>query len=103
MSEATKEKKVTFADLQAKATEDLVADLKAAREELFRLRFQLALKQLDLKWEAATETWNDAASKAFHKEHIEPLMPDVKQTLEAVGRLAEVLARAARDVSDTTD
>ena len=47
MSEATKEKKVTFADLQAKATEDLVADLKAAREELFRLRFQLALKQLE--------------------------------------------------------
>jgi hypothetical protein len=30
-------------------------------------------------------------------------MPDVKQTLEAVGRLAEVLARAARDVSDRFD
>jgi hypothetical protein len=30
-------------------------------------------------------------------------MPDVKQTLEAVGRLAEVLARAVRDVSDRFD
>ena len=27
-------------------------------------------------------------------------MPEVKQTLEAIGRLAEVLSRAARDVAD---
>jgi hypothetical protein len=63
----------------------------------------LALKQLDIKWESAKESWNDSTSKAFHKEHIDPLMPDVKQTLEAVGRLAEVLARAVRDVSDRFD
>jgi hypothetical protein len=31
------------------------------------------------------------------------LSPRVKETLEAVGRLAEVLARASRDVSDTND
>ncbi|MFN5755323.1 MAG: hypothetical protein ACK54F_08655 [Planctomycetia bacterium] len=66
-------------------------------------KMALALKQLDIKWESAKETWNDATSKAFHKEHIEPLMPDVKQTLEAVGRLAEVLARAARDVAEGSD
>jgi hypothetical protein len=64
-------------------------------------KMALSLKQLDLKWESAIDTWNDATSKAFHKEHIEPLMPDVKETLEAIGRLAEVLARAARDVSDS--
>ena len=66
-------------------------------------KMALALKQLDIKWESAKESWNDSTSKAFHKEHIDPLMPDVKQTLEAVGRLAEVLARAARDVSDRFD
>jgi len=66
-------------------------------------KMALALKQLDIKWESAKETWNDGTSKAFHKEHIEPLMPDVKQTLEAVGRLAEVLARAARDVGEGSD
>lgn len=64
-------------------------------------KMALSLKQLDLKWDSAIDTWNDATSKAFHKEHIEPLMPDVKETLEAIGRLAEVLARAARDVSDS--
>lgn len=66
-------------------------------------KMALSLKQLDIKWESAKDTWNDATSKAFHKEHIEPLMPDVKQTLEAVGRLAEVLARAARDVAEGSD
>jgi hypothetical protein len=62
-------------------------------------KMALALKQLGLKWESAKEAWNDGTSKKFHKDHIDPLLPAVKETLEAVGRLAEVLARAARDVS----
>jgi uncharacterized protein YukE len=66
-------------------------------------KMALAIKQLQLKWDAARETWDDATSRAFHKEHIEPLAPKVKETLEAIGRLAEVLARASRDVSDTDD
>jgi uncharacterized protein YukE len=60
-----------------------------------------ALKQINLKWEAAAETWHDARAKAFHKENVEPLLPNVKDTLDALGRLAEVLDRAARDVSDS--
>ena len=36
----------------------------------------------------------------FMKSLLSRLKPDVKQTLEAVGRLAEVLDRAGRDVSD---
>lgn len=60
-----------------------------------------ALKQINLKWEQATETWHDARAKSFHKENIEPLLPNVKDTLDALGRLAEVLDRAARDVSES--
>jgi hypothetical protein len=60
-----------------------------------------ALKQINLKWEAAAETWPDARAKAFHKQNVEPLLPNVKDTLDALGRLAEVLDRAARDVSDS--
>jgi len=37
---------------------------------------------------------------AFMKSVLFRLTPDVKQTLEAVGRLAEVLDRASRDVND---
>lgn len=59
-----------------------------------------ALKQLGLKWESAKETWHDTRARAFHKDNVEPLVPAVKETLDALGRLAEVLDRAARDVSD---
>jgi hypothetical protein len=44
-------------------------------------KMALALKQLRLKWEAARDTWDDATSRAFHEEHIEPLGPRVKETL----------------------
>ena len=37
---------------------------------------------------------------ASTKSLLSHLKPDVKQTLEAVGRLAEVLDRAGRDVGD---
>jgi hypothetical protein len=60
-----------------------------------------SLKQLNLQWDAATETWHDVRAKAFHKENVEPLLPSVKETLDALGRLAEVFDRAARDVSDS--
>ena len=59
------------------------------------------LKQVNLKWDAATDTWHDARAKAFHKENIEPLLPSVKDTLDALGRLAEVLDRAARETGDS--
>lgn len=63
-------------------------------------KLALAVKQLDIKWQAAEETWRDQTARQFHKECIEPLTPKVKETLEALGRLAEVLSRASRDVSE---
>jgi hypothetical protein len=63
-------------------------------------KLALSLKQLNLKWESARDAWHDGTAKAFHERAIEPLTPSVKETLESIGRLAEVLARAARDVSD---
>ena len=59
-----------------------------------------ALKQLNIKWKSATDTWRDGRARSFHKENIEPLLPAVKETLDALGRLAEVLDRASRDVSE---
>jgi large subunit ribosomal protein L29 len=41
------EAKVRFADLLAKSSDELHAELKSAKEELFQLRFQLAIKQLE--------------------------------------------------------
>ena len=40
-------------------------------------KLALALKQLDIKWNVATDAWNDTTAKTFHKDHLEPIMPDV--------------------------
>jgi hypothetical protein len=60
-----------------------------------------AIKQLKIKWESASDGWHDVRAKAFQRDHIDPLTPRIKETLDALGRLAEVLDRAIRDVSDT--
>lgn len=72
-----------------------VVDLSSGASKL-----ALALKHLNIKWDSATDTWSDSTAKGFHKDHIDPLLPSVKETLESIGRLAEVLSRALRDVSD---
>jgi hypothetical protein len=65
-------------------------------------KLALSLKHLGIKWEQAGDTWNDSTAKQFHEDFLVPLTPEVKQTLEAIGRLAEVLDRAERDVGDQT-
>ena len=72
-----------------------VADLSSGASKLAN-----ALKQLNIKWEGAKDTWRDSRALAFQKDNVEPLLPAVKETLDALGRLAEVLDRAARDVSE---
>ncbi|MBI6547140.1 MAG: 50S ribosomal protein L29 [Cyanobacteria bacterium NC_groundwater_1444_Ag_S-0.65um_54_12] len=42
-----KENVVTYAEMLTKSTDELQVELKAAKEELFRLRFQLAIRQLE--------------------------------------------------------
>ena len=75
-----------------------VADLSSGASKLAN-----ALKQLNLKWESAKETWGDSRARAFQKDNVEPLLPAVKETLDSLGRLAEVLDRAVRDVSEHDD
>jgi len=65
-------------------------------------KLALAVKHLGIKWEQATDTWNDATAKKFNEDFLVPLTPEVKQMLEAIGRLAEILDRAERDVGDHT-
>jgi hypothetical protein len=59
-----------------------------------------ALKNLQLHWEATKEHWQDAASRRFEEQHLTPLEPKVHLTLDAIARLAEVMARAQRDCGE---
>jgi len=59
-----------------------------------------ALEQLQVCWEQTTQSWNDEARHHFEEEHLEPIAPAIRQTLDAVNRLGDVLARAERDCGD---
>ena len=60
-------------------------------------RLHVALKNLLLRWEQTKEVWTDQTSRTFEEEHLVPIEPQVKTTLETIGRLAEVLDKAQRE------
>jgi hypothetical protein len=56
-----------------------------------------AWKILQIRWEDTKEHWHDANYQRFEETYIDPLEPQIAATIEAIGRLAEVMARAERD------
>lgn len=62
-----------------------------------RTRLQGAHKDLRLRWEKARSDWDDPVSREFQEQHIEPLQRHVKNAVDAIDRIAELLARARRD------
>jgi hypothetical protein len=63
-------------------------------------RIRLALENLHHVWQDAADDWNDPVSRAFMKEHIEPLVPVVKTALDAVGRMQMLLDQAQRECGE---
>ncbi len=45
-------------------------------------------------------SWNDESRRHFEAEHLAPITPTIRMTLDAVNRLAEVLGRVERECLD---
>ena len=56
---------------------------------------------LKAAWAETATRWDDSTSRRFHKERLEPLEPIARRAVFAIQRLAEVLATAERECSDT--
>ena len=56
-----------------------------------------AYNALRLRWESAKEHWHDDNCRRFEQTYIDPLEPQIREALEAIGNLAEVLGRAQRE------
>jgi hypothetical protein len=56
-----------------------------------------AYKTLRLQWESTKEHWHDANCRRFEENYIDPLEPEIRNALEAIGNLAELLGRAERE------
>lgn len=62
-----------------------------------------AMKDLQIAWQEAHEHWNDGVSRAFEHNHLEPMVPVVKLTLDSMQRmlhLAEEMRRACGEQND---
>lgn len=63
-------------------------------------KMTLSLKSLQMQWGRTSGEWNDGASAAFEKNHVVKFEPQVKATLAAAARVAEMLERARQECAD---
>jgi hypothetical protein len=57
------------------------------------------LKTVGEHWEDARADWDDPVSRDFEADYWVPLKTQVEMTLQAIDRLAPILARAQRECS----
>lgn len=65
-----------------------------------KAKLRYAAQKLLLHWEEAQTQWNDAVSRDFQRQYLEPLDPPLDAALRAIEVLSEVLARAEQDCRD---
>lgn len=59
-----------------------------------------AFEDLKAAWLDASQHWNDAVSRGFCENHLEPLGPVVKLALDAVSHMSTHVSQMYRDCSD---
>ena len=60
-------------------------------------KMRAALETLLAAWDATEIHWNDKARKQFEENHLRPIVPQTKLTLDAADLLADVLRQAVRE------
>jgi hypothetical protein len=60
-------------------------------------RVRHALEKLEIAWNEAHGEWNDAVSRRFAANHLEPMVPRVKMALDAISRMSLLLDEVERD------
>jgi hypothetical protein len=60
-------------------------------------RIRHALETLEIAWHEAGGEWNDAVSRQFEANHLEPMVPRVKMALDAISRMSLLLDEVERD------
>jgi hypothetical protein len=63
-------------------------------------QLKMAADKLDEAWQAARPVWDDIVSRTMEKEQIEPLMAQLRSTLDAVARISTTLTSACRECED---
>lgn len=64
-------------------------------------RLQDSMKTLLRHWDDTKEVWNDARRAEFEKKYIEPLEPQMRNTLDKLRRLAQVFNQACQECQES--
>lgn len=60
-------------------------------------RIRHALEELEAAWRRNSDEWDDAVSRRFAEQRLEPMIPRIKLALDAIGRMHQLLTEAQRD------
>ena len=60
-------------------------------------RIRHAVENLEIVWNEAADQWNDAVSRRFREEHLEPIIPRLKLALDAISRMELLVNEVERD------
>jgi hypothetical protein len=66
-------------------------------------RLKHAMRALQEHWRAVEPTWNDAARRRFEERYLAPLDPAAEAALIGMQKIAEVLDKVRRDLTDRSE
>lgn len=65
-----------------------------------RMRMNLALKDLHLKWAQVSQSWNDPVSRAFQSNYLDALDQGTRLAGGALDKMRDAIARAKRECGE---
>jgi hypothetical protein len=60
-------------------------------------RIRYALERLEIVWNESASQWNDAVSRRFQEQHLEPMLPRLKLAMDAISRMSLLIDEVERD------
>lgn len=63
-------------------------------------RLRDAIDELRTAWDEVSDQWNDEVSRGFCERYLEPLAPAFKSSLDAISRMAQLVAQMERECRD---
>jgi len=56
-----------------------------------------ATEELQLAWQHVTEHWDDSVSQNFCQQHLEPIGPSMKMSLDSIGQIGQFIQQMQRE------
>ena len=60
-------------------------------------RIRHAIENLETVWNGISDQWDDAVSRRFREQHLDPMIPRVKLALDAISRMTLLMDEVERD------